>query len=147
MGTHILRNCYLCGNPFIDLFSLSLFNFYDLKNDENWRLFIKGELEENHNLSMYHNLIELDFDHNNLLINDNNNPIKEIGKTKVYLKKKMVDKEKEICWICGDNLINYHLWKNCNHYFCENCSTSMLYLSYPCPLCRNIPLRVIERDD
>jgi hypothetical protein len=46
---------------------------------------------------------------------------------------------KNECWICNESSSTWHLWKHCNHAYCDSCSNEMLDRKMPCPLCRQIP--------
>lgn len=131
IGTHITRNTYMGGNFIIDLFSLQLFNTKDFKDNKDWKISINNYLNDYNHLNNY-NIISENSDSN------------IIGNTHICKNSKLISKETDICWICNNYLIEYHQWENCKHQFCVNCSTKMLELSLPCPLCRNIPLRVIK---
>mmetsp|Transcript_45603 Transcript_45603/g.131539 ORF Transcript_45603/g.131539 Transcript_45603/m.131539 type:complete len:600 (+) Transcript_45603:113-1912(+) len=48
------------------------------------------------------------------------------------------------CWICQDSNEEWDLWLSCRHLFCKRCSSRMLQLGMPCPLCRVVSSAVLR---
>jgi len=49
------------------------------------------------------------------------------------------------CWLCCENRRErFHMWVQCGHIFCSDCSAAMMQRSMPCPLCRKVSTMVVE---
>lgn len=48
------------------------------------------------------------------------------------------------CWICAQGCDEWDCWIQCRHIFCKECSSKMLNLSMPCPLCRVVSTSVLR---
>lgn len=49
------------------------------------------------------------------------------------------------CWLCQeDSRERYHMWVQCGHIFCSDCSDAMMQRSMPCPLCRKVSTMIVE---
>lgn len=146
MCTHILKNTYHGNNKFIDLLSLSWLR-RDLRNNINWQVTIRNIIkkETNHNIeeqthtisnsSLDINLLEPKFLHNIPLVKYN------ILDNINIINSEHIDTDE--CWICTESMSNYIVW-SCKHAFCRNCTSKMLALKMPCPLCRVVPTYLDE---
>jgi len=49
------------------------------------------------------------------------------------------------CWLCCENRCEkFHMWVQCGHIFCSDCSAAMMQRSMPCPLCRKVSTTIVE---
>jgi len=49
------------------------------------------------------------------------------------------------CWLCcRESRPMFHMWVQCGHIFCADCSDAMKERSMPCPLCRKVSTMIVE---
>ena len=164
MGTHITNSTYRGRNRFIDFMSLRQFRRNDLRNNMEWQETVSKHLQ-NYSppptplVPEMVSLSNLYLTKNNVKSSQSDNLMtpttRQITNIKgVYINNynysilnidHIVNKihlEENECWICNEEPIKWHIWKSCNHAFCENCSTQMLERKMTCPLCRNAPIGI-----
>ena len=167
LGIHCsLPRPYKLRYPYlIDFLSLNWMYTTDLRDNEQWRNTVKHHVNNNENSShIPRNPISLDIERScqqdiehcvlpsppknmdqSLLVArryiQGSTTVEQIN-SHIPSEIKVWNKEhysKNECWICNEGSSTWHLWKPCNHVFCESCSKDMLNRNMPCPLCRQMP--------
>ena len=153
---------YPCMTEFL---SLNWMHSTDLRHDERWRKAVKHHVnntEDGYQIATNPISLGMERQHHqpvapNMLPNTPHNMDQSLlvasryvhGSTTVETIHYTIPSEIKIwnrehyskneCWICNEGSSTWHLWKPCNHVFCESCSKDMLIRKMPCPLCRQIP--------